>query len=473
MSTIRSYCVQTRITTLLGLLFLCVKSETSEVSTKYEPNWDSLESRPLPHWFDNAKVGIFIHWGVFSVPSVTSEWFWFDWNVPQHNEKLHDDIVEFMKDNYKPTFTYQDFAKEFTAEFFNATEWAEIIGQSGAKYVVLTSKHHEGYTLWPSKYSYSWNSVDVGPHRDIVGELAESIRKSDNGITFGLYHSLFEWFNPLYQSDKYRNFTTQEFVNNKIFPEMKELVNKYKPEIFWSDGEAEAPSSYWRSEEFIAWLYNESPVSESIIINDRWGTGTSCTHGGYYTCADRYSPGKLQNRKWENAMTIDKNTWGYNRRSNLEDYLTNQELIDTLVETVAFGGNLLVNIGPTKDGKIAPIFQDRLFSMGQWLSTNGLAIYYSSPWEKCQNDTLTTNVWYTTHSQELYVIFLRWPKTGILYLSCPEVTKNSIITFIERYKNPVLDWIITDNELLKISLPDKSEIDGLYGWVLKITNSNI
>ncbi len=125
---------------------------------KYKPDWQSLDARPLPPWYDDAKIGIFIHFGVFSVPSFKSEWFWWYW---KSDNPVHQDVRDFMAANYPPGFTYQDFAKDFRLEFFNASEWVEIFSASGAKYAVLTSKHHEGYTLWPSPHSYSWNSVDV------------------------------------------------------------------------------------------------------------------------------------------------------------------------------------------------------------------------------------------------------------------------------------------------------------------------
>jgi alpha-L-fucosidase len=115
------------------------------ISAQYQPNWDSLDSRPLPQWYDEAKIGIFLHWGVFSVPSFVSEWFWYYWK--NHNKA----VVEFMEKNYPPGFTYADFAPMFKAEFFNPDQWADIFQAAGAKYVVLTSKHHEGFTNWPSK----------------------------------------------------------------------------------------------------------------------------------------------------------------------------------------------------------------------------------------------------------------------------------------------------------------------------------
>jgi len=133
------------------------------IAPRFDPTWESIDSRPLPTWFDESKVGIFIHWGVYSVPAYGSEWFWLSWSEGAEGHS------NFMRENYRPGFTYQEFAPLFTAEFYNADAWAELFQKSGAKYVVLTSKHHEGYTLWPSKYSFSWNSVDVGSHRDLLG----------------------------------------------------------------------------------------------------------------------------------------------------------------------------------------------------------------------------------------------------------------------------------------------------------------
>nr|XP_023013457.1 plasma alpha-L-fucosidase-like [Leptinotarsa decemlineata] len=265
----------------LSVVFLVYVWETS--GTKFEPNWESLDTRPLPAWYDEAKLGIFIHWGVFSVPSFGSEWFWNDWK--DKDEKY----VNFMKKNYAPSFTYQEFAKDFKAEFFNATEWAELFAKSGARYIVLTSKHHEGYTLWPSKYAYSWNAKDIGPGRDLVGELGKAVRK--HNLTYGLYHSLYEWFNPMYLSDKASNFTKREFVTKKIIPEMQELIRTYRPAVLWSDGDWEAYDTYWNSTGFLAWLYNESPVKDYVVVNDRWGIDIPCKHGDFYSCADRYNPG--------------------------------------------------------------------------------------------------------------------------------------------------------------------------------------
>ncbi|XP_037028117.1 plasma alpha-L-fucosidase-like [Bradysia coprophila] len=371
---------------------------------KFEPTWDSLDSRPIPAWYDEGKVGVKISWGVSSVPGFRNEWFWHSWQGPDPDPKS----VEFMKSNYPPRFTYQDFARDFTAEFFDPYKWADIVKSSGAKYVVFTSKHHDGYALYPSTYSFGWNSVDTGPRRDLIEEFSKAIRHKTD-IKFGLYHSLYEWFHPLYLKDKERNFSTRQFVHQKVIPEFKELVKLYKPEIIWSDGDWEASDEYWGSLDVLAWLYNSSPVKDTVVVNDRWGNGTSCKHGGVWNCADRYNPMYYMPHKWENAFTIDKYSWSYRRNSHLEDYLSPQEIIDQLVSTVSCGGNFLINVGPTRDGMLAPILTERLLQLGQWLSINGEAIYGTTIWPTAQNDSITEGVWYTYKPAErkIFVIVLQ------------------------------------------------------------------
>ena len=132
--------------------------------------------------------------------------------------------------------------------------------------------------------------MDTGPQMDLVGALASAIRNRTD-VHFGLYFSQFEWFNDWYLADKAAKFTTQVYPSMVSLPQMHELVNMYLPEIIWSDGDWEAPDTYWNSTEFLAWLYNESPVKDTVVVNDRWGSGCACKHGGYWTCQDRYNPG--------------------------------------------------------------------------------------------------------------------------------------------------------------------------------------
>jgi len=348
----------------------------------YTPTWKSLDSRPLPKWYDEAKFGIFIHWGVFSVPSFKNEWYWWYLNGDNVTE-----YQEFHKKMYGADFKYQDFAPMFQAKMFDPAQWAKMFKRAGAKYVVLTSKHHEGFTNWPSQVSWNWNAMDVGPHRDLVGELATAVRGQN--LTYGLYHSLFEWFNPLYLQDKASGFKTRNFVKEKTMPELKEIVEKYKPDLIWSDGDWEADEAYWGSKEFFAWLYNESPVKDTVVTNDRWCSGCSLKHGGYFTGSDRQQPdASLLSHKWENAMTVDSDSWGYSRATPLSGYLTAGDVVNELISTVAYGGNLLLNVGPTADGLILPIFEERLNQVGDYLEVNGEAIYHTIPHRTKQNATV-------------------------------------------------------------------------------------
>ncbi|KAJ8974173.1 hypothetical protein NQ317_004850 [Molorchus minor] len=448
------------------LLVAIFASFVSNSIADYEANWDSLDSRPLPSWYDEAKFGIFIHWGIFSVPSFGNEWFWSEW---KGNDPT---FVNFMQENYPPDFTYQEFAKDFRAEFFNASEWAEIFANSGAKYVVLTAKHHEGYTLWPSTYSYSWNSMDIGPHRDIVGELAAAVRAK--GLAFGVYHSLYEWFNPLYEADKQSNYVEKNFVYNKVLPELKELVENYNVSILWSDGEWEANSDYWNSTSFLAWLYNESPVKDEVVVNDRWGNDATCSHGGFITCSDRYNPGTLQEDKWENAMTMDKASWAFRRNARLSEYYGITDLILNLVSTVSCGGNILMNVGPTSYGTIAPIYEERFTQLGTWLSINGEAIYGTQPWT-FQNDTTSWGVWYTSKDTTVYAIVVHWTwYENILSLGSPVdyfTDNNPTVTMLGNEEDGNLEWKIDDGNLL-VYFPDRASVKSEWAWTLKIQPEN-
>ncbi|KAM8945557.1 plasma alpha-L-fucosidase [Pelodytes ibericus] len=434
----------------------------------YKPTWESLDSRPLPDWFDDVKFGIFIHWGVFSVPSFGSEWFWWYWQGSKSQA-----YVNFMSHNYPSYFQYQNFGSMFTAEFYDPKQWADTLKASGAKYVVLTSKHHEGYTLWGSKYSWDWNSVDIGSKRDLVEELASAIRNRTN-LRFGLYHSLFEWFNPLFLSDKANSFQTRTFPDTKSLPELYEIVTKYKPELLWSDGDGNAPCEYWNSTGFLAWLYNESPVRDTVVTNDRWGKGCICKHGGYYTCSDRYNPGHLLAHKWENCMTIDKRSWGYRRNALLSELLTIEEIVKELVETVSCGGNLLMNIGPTHDGRIPVIFEERLNQIGQWLKVNGEAIYSTKPW-RAQNDTVTTGVWYTCKPEEqvVYATFLSWPVDWKITLGQPRGSVGTTQVQLVGHEGD-LSWEPSNENGMIVALPklNPSQMPVHWAWVLKINYLN-
>jgi len=370
----------------------------------YEPTWESLDARPNPGWFNDAKFGIFIHWGVYAVPSWSpkgeySEWYW-------HSMGKKDGATwKFHVQTYGDKFRYQDFAPMFKAELFDPRQWADIFKRSGAKYIVLTSKHHDGFCLWPSAQSWNWNSMDIGPHRDLCGELTEAVRAA--GIRMGFYYSLYEWYNPLYLSDPKR------YVDEHMLPQIKDLVTRYKPDIVWTDGEWEHPSDLWRSPEFLAWLFNESPVAKDVAVNDRWGKECRSHHGGYYTT----EYGKYHEmselgavREWEECRGMG-GSFGYSRNETVDDYKRATDLIHLLVETVSKGGNLLLDIGPTADGRIPVIMQQRLVEMGEWLTLNGEAIYGTRAWREVKE---AGDVRFTLKGRDAYAICLKWPEKELV-----------------------------------------------------------
>lgn len=363
------------------LLFPALFCMLVATAQKFEPNWASLNKRKMPEWFHQDKFGIFIHWGTYAVPAYApvipnsgysySEWYWY---------RLHEgqkDFKAFHDKNYGPDFPYQDFEKSFRAELFDPEQWADVFKRSGAKYVVLTSKHHEGYTLWPSAeadrtWQRPWNAVTGTPKRDLLGDLSKAVR--DAGLKMGYYYSLYEWFNPLWLSDKKR------YVTEHMHPQFKDLVTKYKPSVIFSDGEWDLSDTAWKSEELLAWLFNESPVKDEVVVDDRWGSNTRHKNTGATYTTSEYGAGMNPDVIWEESRGIG-HSYGYNRNEQLDDYKTSRDLILILADVVARGGNLLLDIGPTADGRIPVIMQQRLIDMGDWLKRNGAAIYGTTAWK--------------------------------------------------------------------------------------------
>ncbi len=377
---------------------MCATLGAAAQDVKYEPTWESLDARPLPQWFSDAKFGIFIHWGLYSVPAwgpkdQYAEWYW------NHMQDKEGATWKFHEKTYGADFQYQDFVPMFKAELFNPDEWANIFKRSGAKYIVLTSKHHEGFCLWPSAESWNWNSVDVGPHRDLAGDLIAAVHAS--GLRMGYYYSIYEWYNPLYQSDPVK------YVDQHMLPQLKDLVQRYKPDIIWPDGEWDKPSEVWRSAEFLAWLYNESNAPKDVVVNDRWGKECRNVHGGFATPEYGHLPqGKLTDvQRWEECQGMGK-SFGYNRNESAENYRSATELLHLLIDCASRGGNLLLDIGPTADGRIPAIMEQRLLDMGKWLDVNGDAIYGTTKWREIADGDL---VRYTAKAGAVYAICLKWP----------------------------------------------------------------
>ncbi len=465
----------------IAILSLTVLFFNKTAAQTYQSNWESLDKRPIPQWFTDAKFGIFIHWGVYSVPAWApasadigvyakyAEWYWPRINGGKDPNPQQGDVNKLFTDYHNriwgSDFKYQDFALMWKAEQFNPTQWAAIFKESGAKYVILTSKHHEGFTLWPSENSWNWNAMDIGPHRDLCGDLSKAVKEA--GLHMGFYYSLYEWFNPLYKSNP------EKYVSEHMLPQLKDLVNRYEPELLYLDGEWDHPSSMWQSEKFLSWLYNESPVKETVVVNDRWGMETRSKHGGYYSTEygnvlGDQKAGDMSAHPWEEIRGIGT-SFGYNRIEDLSNYLSSKDLVHMLIKIVSEGGNLCLNIGPTADGIIPVIMQQRLSDIGSWLKINGEAIYATQIWKKKSLKTgENQSIFYTSKGKDLYVICTSWPGKNILIAGLSKVHTVSLLG-----SNLKIIHSVSKGQL-QIVPPaiNPGNIPCDYAWVFKITDAN-
>ena len=482
-------------------LFLSYGLTCHLLGQKYEPTWDSVDKRPTPAWFSDAKFGIFIHWGTYSVPAYApvipgklayAEWYWHALTNGRTNPKadeLEKGTWAFHQKVYGSDFHYQNFATQFKAELFDPNHWAEVLAGSGAKYVVLTSKHHEGFALWPSKeasqtWGRPWNAVEIGPRRDLLGDLSEAVRRK--GVRMGYYYSLYEWYNPIWLYNKPR------YVQEHMFPQFKDLVTHYKPSIIFSDGEWEMTSAEWHSPELLAWLFNDSPVKDEVVVNDRWGSDTRHKHGGYWTT--EYTAGMIgSDHPWEESRGMGV-SYGYNRAEDLNVYHSGRELIFILVDTVSRGGNLLLDIGPRGDGAIPVIMEQRLKEIGNWLKINGEGIYGTRPWKNTRQWTAgdipkveynkeyssaydvtqlvgtpaagkaSIEAFFTTKDNSLYAILPHWSLHNLVIKDVDNVKSVSLLGSATPLK------FRATKAGLSINLPDlPEELRGQPAWVLKIS----
>ena len=351
------------------------------------PTWESLNQRGYPQWFSDAKLGIFIHWGLYSVPAYASkegygEWF-YRGLMQKDAERMR--IMSYYADTTKPVFDqYKELTKYWHAELWDPNDWADLFKYAGAKYVVLVTKHHDGYCLWDSPQQPQWNSVASGPKRNIVEELTTAVR--DEGMRMGFYYSLPEWTNPRHIWMQDPDSAIGDYVDNYMVPQFKDLVTRYKPDLIFSDGDWNNTAEQLRSQELISWYYNT--VGKDAIVNNRWGNGTK---HGFLT--PEYSAGIANTEvPWAECRGLGR-SFGLNRNEDLDNYLTDQELIQHFVELVAHGGGLTLNVGPNADGTIPLIQQERLKALGKWLEINGEAIYGTRPYEiPCQQERSVTQM---------------------------------------------------------------------------------
>jgi alpha-L-fucosidase len=385
----------------------------------FEPSWISLRAHQIPSWFQNAKLGIFIHWGLYSVPAwapPTGELGKVNWNEWFTNNPYAEWYLNTLRIEGSPTykhhietyganFDYYDFAKTFnenTAQW-DPNSWAALFQKTGARYVVLTTKHHDGFTLWPSKVPNPKRlGRPVSSSRDLARELTEAVRS--HGMKMGLYYSGgLDWTfttepirNPV---DLFKRVPQTEEYAAYADAHWRELVDRYKPSVMWND------ISYPKTgnlEAIFAEYYNKVPDG---VINNRFGVEFSDFTTPEYSKYD-----KITDKKWESCRGLGF-SFGYNRQEGPEHVLAPDKLIALFVDIVSKNGNLLLNIGPKPDGSISDIQLDRLSKLGDWLALNGEGIFDSRPWVRPSARTADgVDIRFTRKSDSAYAFFLDRPK---------------------------------------------------------------
>ncbi len=376
------------------------------------PFWTAFQKRETPSWYGNAKFGIFVHWGVYSVPAWAPKGSLTEWY--QYLLRTGDRAVaQHQKETFGEDSRYEDFARDFRAQAFDPASWSRLFKKAGARYVVFTARHHDGYCNWPAPMSDGWNSVDTGPHKDLTGELSRAVKAE--GLRFGIYYSLGEWFSEESRTDP------AAYARDINIPQLRSLVDRYKPSLLWADGPWRLQDTddgtkfepLWSdtlaTPDFLAWA---TKVDPTLLVNDRWG-GEVIGRGGDYVTIETYSyeDVPVDGRPWEGIRTLGT-SFGYRKH---DTYPSPDTYILDLIQIASRGGNMLLNVGPTPQGTIARPQREILTEIGKWMRRNGSSIYGT------RAGLIQDPSWYynTSMPDAMYVFLTSWPKSGRIDIDLP------------------------------------------------------
>ncbi|NLH43550.1 MAG: alpha-L-fucosidase [Planctomycetes bacterium] len=378
-------------------------AQTGKAKTQHLSKDERME------WWRDARFGLFIHWGLYSVPAGTYK-----------GERV-DGLGEWIMNNAKiPVEEYEKFAPQFNPIGFRADEWVRLAKNAGMKYIVITSKHHDGFCLWDSKVT-DYDVMDATPFkRDILLELSQACKKQ--GVKLCFYHSIMDWHHPDAQAPFWPNYNDTSksnpnfgrYVDTYLKPQLTELVTNYGPlGVLWFDGEWIQDWTEPQGKDLYAYLRGLQP---SLIINNRVGKGRQGMEGlskgddyagDFGTPEQQVPPEGLPGVDWETCMTMN-DTWGF--KSYDENWKSVEELIHTLADVASKGGNFLLNVGPTPEGLIPQPSVERLQEVGKWMAVNGESIHGTTAsvigrpeWGRC-----------TVKGDKLYLHVFHWPTDGVL-----------------------------------------------------------
>lgn len=419
--------------------------QASNAAGPYTPDWDTLQTVPVPDWYRDAKFGIFIHWGVYSVPAFGSEWYPRNMYIVGSAENKH----HVQTYGALTKFGYKDFIPMFKAEKFNPAGWASLFAKSGAKYVVPVFEHHDGFAMYDSSLS-DWTAAKMGPHRDLEGELAKAVRAEGLHLGASSHRVEHDWFmeggrqgpsdvndpanaglyGPAHQRlDSGNDALARDFTYasdaylNDWLARSSEIVEKYHPDIMYFDWWIGQPSVRPYLAKFASFYYNQSQKHGPVgLINYKFD---AMREGAGVLDIERGQLSDIRDKPWQTDTSISNKSWGYIEH---DTFKSPEFVVHQLVDIVSKNGNLLMNIGPRSDGTIPDEVQNVLLNVGEWLTINGEAIYGTRAWtifgegptqvragsfHDVDTDTYTEHDFrFTTKGQVLYAIELGPPTNG-------------------------------------------------------------
>jgi alpha-L-fucosidase len=476
---------------LLRFFLICCLTgfiSRAQSQERYQATWESLSKYHTPEWFRDAKFGIFIHWGVYSVPAFGSEWY------PRN---MYDSTTEEFKHHtatYGPQnkFGYKDFIPMFKAEKFDPVKWVDLFKKAGAKYIVPVAEHHDGFAMYNTALS-KWNAFNMGPKRDVIGELAAEVRKQ--GLIFGLSsHRIEHWFfmnqGRGFNSDvidpKYADFygaareenetMTPEYMNDWLL-RCTELVNNYQPQLFWFDWWIQQPALEPYRKSFAAYYYNKGlQWNKGVVINYKYDR--SFPEGVAVLDLERGKLDSIRRLPWQTDDAIGNISWGYIKNNTFKSA---RYVVTNLIDIVSKNGNLLLNIGPRSDGTITDEETQVLLGTGKWLDVNGEAIYGTRPWKvygegptrsasgAFADQTIPFNakdIRFTTKGDTLFVITLGLPAEKTIVKSLGLKTNRESIAEISMLgSTDKISWSQNTGELI---LKPSAHYPSDYAVVYKI-----
>ncbi len=482
----------------------------------FEASWQSLEGYEIPQWYKDAKFGIFIHWGPYSVPAFGSEWYPRQMYID--TKRRGDNFFEhhIKKFGSQKDFGYKDFIPKFKAEKFDAEQWAALFKETGARYVIPVAEHHDGFPMYDCAFT-EWDASEKGPKRDVIAELAAATRAA--GMKFGVSsHRAFNWMfyvrnenfdnaDPKYarlygrpmpflfkdnasQYQKPGVFVPQDDqFKDDWLARSCEIVDKYKPDVFWFDfgiTPGLRKQTYDKNsfgphlQKFAAYYYNVSKQGDNIgVINYKWG---AFPEKAAVLDKERSKMAGIRKPFWQTDTAVSNSSWGYTKNQR---YKNAGRLINDLVDIVSKNGCLLLNVGPAADGTIPAEDTAILKEIGAWLKVNGEAIYDTKYWktfgegptgvstghvsERNDKPFTSEDIRFTSKGDALFVIGLEWPESGKCHVK-------SLADGSELYEKEIssITMLGDGNELaytrdqtgLSVTLPSEKLSD--HPYVLKV-----